>query len=146
MVLGQNAYLGAARGDPHQAHFRWWGQAASALGTPAQLGVDLRRLTPDVTASLKADLSRVDPSRGETRFGPGFLPDTFATTRDGVTYLGIVNRQATTRSVNVALAPLGLDSGRSYGALEPQTGRSTRITGDFEVELPPHGFKLLVLE
>ena len=95
---------------------------------------------------LHADLERVDPSRGETRFGPGFLPDTFATTRDGVSYLGIVNRQATGRPVAVALAPLGLDPESRYSALDPQSGQRTRVLGDFDIELPPRSFKLLVLK
>lgn len=101
-------------------------------------------MTPQTIAAFRADLQRLAPFEGETRYGPGLLPETFATIREGTTYLGVVNRAAGTRTVQVHLEPLGLDGG-GYAALEAETGRSFRVESDFEVELPARSFRLFIL-
>ncbi len=108
------------------------------------LSFDLRLLDESGIAAFRADLNALEPFAGETRFGAGLFPETFATTRDGVTYLGIVNRGPQARDIGVALEPLGLAAG-SYAALEPETGRSRAIDGDFTITMPARSFRLFVL-
>lgn len=144
MALGQRSYVGASTGDPNLPEARWWLQAATALGAHATLGARLELMTPQTIAAFRADLQRLAPFEGETRYGPGLLPETFATIREGTTYLGVVNRAAGTRTVQVHLEPLGLDGG-GYAALEAETGRSFRVESDFEVELPARSFRLFIL-
>ncbi len=144
MALGQRNYVGTATGDPALPETRWWMQAASALGSDAALSFDLRVLDANGVAAFRADLNAMEPFQGDTRFGPGLFPDTFATTRHGVTYLGVVNRDPKPRDVPVALDPLGL-SGRSYAALEVQSERTRAVDGDFTVAMPARSFRLFVL-
>lgn len=145
LALGQRAYLGASRGDPLRPEARWWVQAGAALDLPASLGFDLERLVPEAIAAFRADLRALDPFQGTTTYGPGLFPDTFATARNGVTYLGVVNREPTGRAVRVALDPLGLAAEAPYTALDAATGAGRRVEGDFLVELPPRSFRLFVL-
>ncbi len=144
MVLGQRTYTGTATGDPTRPETRWWVQAAVALGADAALSLDLRRLTPEATGALRADLIAMEPFQGETRFGPGLFPDTFATTRHGVTYLGVVNRSPSPRDVVVELEPLGL-SAAGYAALDVQAELTRWVDGDFTVSMPARSFRLFVL-
>jgi hypothetical protein len=143
-VLGQRTYVGTALGDPNRQETQWWVQAAAALGADATFSFDLASLTPERAAAFRADLIAMDPFRGTTRFGPGLFPETFATTRDSVTYLGIVNRDPSPREVVVAPAALGLTSA-IYAALDVQTERVRRVDGNFAVAMPGRSFRLLVL-
>jgi hypothetical protein len=143
-VLGQRTYVGTALGDPNRAEMRWWVQAAAALGADATLSFDLARLTPERAAAFRADLIAMDPFRGTTRYGPGLFPDTFASTRDSVTYLGVVNRDPSPREVVVSPAALGL-TGASYAAFDAQAERARRVDGDFGVAMPGRSFRLFVL-
>lgn len=145
LALGQRSYVGTSTGDPGQADTRWWLQAAAALGSHATLSFDLSRLNPGTTAALRSDLIALDAFKGATTFGPGLFPDTFATTRNGTTYLGVLNREPRPRGIQVALDPLGLSDGGSYTAFDPVVGSGRRITGDFTEELGPRSFRLLVL-
>jgi hypothetical protein len=86
----------------------------------------------------------MDPFQGTTGFGPGLFPDTFATTRDGVSYLVVVNREPSGRDIGVRLAELGLTAS-AYSAFDVQADTSRRIDGDFTVSMPPRSFRLYVL-
>jgi hypothetical protein len=143
-ALGQRTYVGTATGDPSRPEFRWWAQAAVALGAAATSSFDLNALTPERAAHIRADLIAMDPFKGTTRFGPGLFSDTFATTRDGVTYLGVLNRLSTGRDITIGLAELGL-GGSTYSAFDVQGDTTRRIDGDFTVAMPPRSFRLYVL-
>lgn len=144
MALGQRTYVGTATGDPARPEMRWWMQAAAALGADATLSFDLRLLDSERIGAFRADLNAMEPFQGETRFGTGLFPDTFATTRDGVTYLGVVNRSPNPRDVTVELEPLGLDA-TGYAALDVQAERARWIAGDFTISMPARSFRLFVL-
>src|SRR5207244_7901011 len=94
--------------------------------------------------NYRADVRAVDPSSGTTTFGPGLFPDSFATTRDDVTYLGVVNRETGSRSIAVSLAALGL-RGQGYTALNVSTGEASLVDDGFSVAVPGQGFRFLVL-
>jgi hypothetical protein len=145
MALGQRSYVGTATGDPTRSETRWWLEAAAALGSHATLSLDLSRMNAETLAALRADLVALDPFNGTTAYGPGLFPETFATTRNGTTYLGVVNREPRARAMQVGLEPLGLNGMGPLTAFEPESGRSRRIDADFSVELGPKSFRLLVL-
>ncbi len=144
IALGQRAYAGASSGDPLLPEARWWIQAGAALGAPATLGTRLERMDAPTVAGFRADLLALDPYEGITTYGPGFPPDTFATTRNGLTYLGVVNREARGRPMDVNLGALGLGS-ETYTALDITTGEGRRVAGELSVELPARSFRMLVL-
>jgi hypothetical protein len=143
-VMNQRISLGSVIGDPNRPAARWWIQASAALGLPGLLGFDLAGLDSRTLAAFRADLQGIDPSSGTTTFGPGLFPDTFATTRDGVTYLGVVNREQTPRNVPVPLRALGLDA-PSYAALDPNSGEGQQVAGEWAVAVPGRGFRFFVL-
>ena len=145
MALGQRAYLGASSGDPNRPEARWWVQAGAALGAPATIGTRLERMQPATIATFRADLNALHPYEGVTTYGPGLFPNTFATTRDGVTYLGVVNRELRTRAMSMSLADHGLEPEAAYTALQISTGSGQRVVGDLTVEMPPRSFDLFVL-
>jgi hypothetical protein len=95
-------------------------------------------------AGFRADLVALNPYEGTTSFGPGFLPDTFATTRDGLTYVGVVNREPAPRSMGVDLGALGLGT-ETYFAFDVSTGEGRRVAREFSVDLPGRSFRLVVL-
>jgi hypothetical protein len=145
VALGQRSYVGTATGNPGEPPGRWWLQAAAALGTDATISYDLRAFDANTIADLRADLRVMAPFQGDTRLGPGLFPEYFATTRDGVTYLGILNRDPIARPVSVDLSNLGLDSS-SYTAFDVSAGSARRLSGRFELTVPPRNFRLLVLQ
>ncbi len=145
MMLGQRAYVGASSGDPNRPEARWWVQAGAALGAPATIGTRLERMEPRTIAAFRADLNALKPYEGTTTYGPGLFPETFATTRDGVTYLGVVNRGLRPGSIAVTLADHGLEPEAPYTALQVSSGESQRIVGDFAVEMTARSFRLFAL-
>lgn len=145
LALGQRAYVGSSRGDPRLPEARWWAQAGAALGAPAGVSIDLADLDSTTLAVFRADLAGLYPYQGETRFGPGLLPETFATTRDGVTYLGVVNRQHKARDIQVPLDPLGLERDTSYTAFDVAAGSGRSVQAELVASLPPRSFRLFVL-
>lgn len=145
LALGQRAYVGSSRGDPALPEARWWAQAAAALGAPAGVSIDLADLDSTTLAAFRADLAGLYPYQGETRFGPGLLPETFATTRDGVTYLGVVNRQQRPSDIQVSLDQLGLERDTAYTAFDVSAGSGRVVLGQLVASLPPRSFRLFVL-
>lgn len=145
MALGQRGYVGASSGDPNLPESRWWVQAGAALGAPATIGTRLEQMEPRTITAFRADLNALQPYQGRTTYGPGLLPDTFATTRDGVTYLGVVNRGLQPRSVQVNPADHGLEPDAPYTALQVSSGLGQRVAGSFAVDMPARSFRLFAL-
>jgi hypothetical protein len=61
-----------------------------------------------------------------------------------VTYLGVVNRAFTARSISVPVAAHGL-AGGSGTAFTVDGGSAQMVDGDFAVDVPPRSFRLLVV-
>jgi len=144
VALNQRTYVGAAMGEPTRPDAHWWIQASAALGVPAIVDLNLDRLDPATVAAFRADLREVDPSSGVTRYMQGVFPPAFATTRDGVTYLGVVNRAMTDQSISLSLDQLGLVNGQ-YTALDASTGQGQSVQGSFAVDMPGRSFRYFVL-
>jgi hypothetical protein len=144
IAMNQRVSLGSLIGEPNRPEARWWIQASAALGLPGLLSFDMNLLDARTLADLRADLRGVDPSSGTTTFGPGLFPETFATTRDGVSYLGVVNRELGPRNVAVPLKTMGLDA-PSYAALDANSGVGQRAEGEWSVAVPARSLRFFVL-
>jgi hypothetical protein len=144
-VIGQRVYLGTPTGDPRRRDARWWTQAAAALGVPATISIDMHDFDAPRLSAFRADLNALVPYQGVTRFGPGLFPQFFATTRDGTTYLGLVNREWTEQEVRADLASLGLDGDADFAVFDVEQARSERARGSVALRLPARSFRLVAL-
>jgi hypothetical protein len=137
--------MGAAMGRSDTRHNYWWLGAGLALGAQVVLSLPLVDIAPANLAEYRAYLSHAQPFAGDTRLGPGLHPDTFATTVRGTTFLGVLNREGTTREIGVDLRELGLAPDARYLAYEAEHDRYFAVRGSFATSLPPESFSLFVL-
>jgi hypothetical protein len=145
LMLGQRPHMGAVIGQPDSRLNLWWLGAGLALGGQVVLSLPLTAMAPADLGEYRAYLVQARPFAGETRVGAGFHPDTFATTVDGTTYLGVLNRKPVERDVPVDLAELGLDAGAEYLAYDAEVGRYFAARGGFLARLPADSFRLYAL-
>jgi hypothetical protein len=145
-LLGQRSNMGNVYDEPNRSTInRWWIGAGLALGTQVALSFDLTRLSAESLGDYRALLAHYDAFAGETRFGPGLYPDYFATTLDGLTRLGVMNRADDARTIVPSLAELGLDPRAELVAYDVEANRFFRLRGDFAVRVEGPGFRLFVL-
>ncbi len=145
-MLGMRPHIGYIRGPATAPPIqRWWMGAALALDAQFGISIDMSQLTPEAAQIYREYLAQYKPFQGTTRFGPGIQPDWFATTRDGVTYLGLVNRGDDDKIVEVPLKDMGMDSGRRAIAYDPEEDSSTLVDSSLLASLAPQSFRLYVL-
>lgn len=145
LMLGQRPHMGAVIGRPDARINQWWLGAGLALGTQVVLSLPLTTIPPADLDEYRAYLTQARPFEGTTALGAGFHPDTFATTVDGTTFLGVLNRQRTERAVPVDLEELGLAPDTPYLAYDPETGGAFTVAHGFVATLPGETFRLYVL-
>ncbi|MBM2809630.1 MAG: Alpha-galactosidase [Chloroflexi bacterium] len=145
LALGQRAFLGTLTVPPTQPHSRWWLQAAAALGTQATISLRLDGVEIPEMAAIRSDLVAIDPHKGTTTYGPGLFPETFATQRGGLIYLGTVNREHAARQIRIDPGSLGLDPTVSYMVYDVARDTAFRASGQFSLDVPKRTFRLLVL-
>jgi len=146
-MLGVRPHIGYLRGPGTAPYIqRWWMGAALALGAEFAIAVDFTQLTPETAEVYRAYLAHYKPFTGFTFFGPGGLqPNWFATTRDGVTYLGLINREDQDREFTVPLSELGLDNGRQVIAYDPDQDEASFVNGKLTVDMLAGSFRLIIL-
>ncbi|MBI3970621.1 MAG: NPCBM/NEW2 domain-containing protein [Chloroflexi bacterium] len=144
-LLGQRPHLGAAIDDPAAPANRWLLGAALAMGTQAVLSLDLTTLSPEMLATYRALLVHYRPFEGRTTIEPSLTPSVFATTNEGTTCLGLLNRETTPRAMRVDLAEYGLEPRLDYVAYDVDGERAFRVKDTLALEVPPESFRLLVL-
>jgi hypothetical protein len=145
LLLGQRPHMGAViRRPDNPVNLAWLG-AGLALGTQVVVSLPLTAIGPADLHEYRAYLSQMRPFEGQTYLGAGLHPDTFATTRDGTTFLGVLNREPTERDVPVDLEELGLAAGTSYLAYDVQGHRAFVARDGFVAHLPAEAFRLYVL-
>jgi hypothetical protein len=145
-LLGQRQNMGNVYDGPNRSTInRWWLGAGLALNTQVALSFDLTHLSAEGLASYRALLAHSRPFRGQARFGPGIFPDYFATTLDGTTCLGVVNRAAAARTIVPALGDLGLDPTAEHAVYDVEDDRSFSARGDFPVAIEAESFRLYIL-
>lgn len=151
LVLGERADIGSARAeDPTDPAERTlllnWLEAGLALGARATLNFDLAAMDARTLAMLRSRLAHYNAFQGgDTRTDSPFAPTYVATTLDGMTYLGLVNREARPKRVQLRLADLGLDPRRTYTLFDASTEHYRTVKDRLELVLPPQSFRLLLL-
>ncbi|MBI4319695.1 MAG: NPCBM/NEW2 domain-containing protein [Chloroflexi bacterium] len=146
MALGQRPNMGAIMGDPSLSVVnQWWLGAGLALGTQVVLSFDLPSLAGDVLSEYRSLLAHYNAFDGETRYGSSLFPDSFATTVGDITYLGLINRGAEEKQLQVSLADFGLEEGQPYGVYDVGRKRFIRSQGRIRVQMPGETFRLFVI-
>ncbi len=145
-VLGQRPNMGMVWGGPEsQPMIRLWFEAALAMGTQMTMSTDLTRLSARDLSALRAVLVHYNAFQGETRFVGMPLAQSFATTSDGITYLGALNRGGDTRSSSFKLSDYGLDPQREYLMYDVTSNKYSRVRGSFSVQMAGSSFRLFLL-
>jgi hypothetical protein len=145
LMLGQRPHMGAVIGRPDARINAWWLGAGLALGSQVVLSLPLTIVAPADLDDYRAYLTMAQPFAGETRVGAGFHPDTFATTVDGTTFLGVLNRERVERDIPVDLEELGLAGEVDYLAYDVEHDSGERVRAGFVASLPAESFRLYVL-
>jgi hypothetical protein len=151
LVLGERADIGSARAedptDPAQRMLLLnWLEAGLALGARTTLSFDLAAMDTRTLAMLRSRLAHYNAFQGgDTRTDSLFGPTYVATTLDGMTYLGLINRETKPKRVQLQLADLGLDPRRTYTLFDASTEHYRTVKDKLELVLPPQSFRLLLL-
>ncbi len=145
-VLGQRPNMGMVWGGPEsQGMIRLWFQAALAMGTQMTVSTDLTRMSARDLSALRAVLVHYNAFEGDTRFVGMPFAQSFATTTDGVTYLGALNRNQQARNFTLTLSDYGLDPQREYLMYDVTSNRYSRVRGSFAAQLAGSSFRLFLL-
>ncbi len=151
-MLGQRPNMGAIYDEPNQSMVnRAWLAAGLALGTHVTVGFDLTSLSREALSDYRSLLTHYDPFTGTTTFGRGLRPQTFATRRGGITYLGVLNRGQSQADIRVPLADHGLrvqpgtERAKAPTAYDVDGGRFMRLTGSFTATVPAQSFRLYIV-
>ncbi len=143
--LGQRSNIGAIYGDPNESQVnRWWLGAALALDAQVSLSLDLAALTPESIAAYRTFLAAYRPFTGQVRVDDGVQHRVFSTTRDGVTYVGILNRLGQ-RTITVSAGDLGMGPQQPFFVFDTEDERAFSGRGEFSVDMAPESFRLLVV-
>ncbi|HEX9016922.1 MAG TPA: NPCBM/NEW2 domain-containing protein [Chloroflexota bacterium] len=145
-VIGQRPNMGMVWGGPEtQPMVRLWYEAALAMGTQMTMSVDLTRLSGRDLAALRSVLWHYNAFEGDSYFVGVPQATSFATTVEGTTYLGVVNRSEGTTQQTVKLADYGLADGVEYLLYDVLSGSYSRVKGSFQVSLPGPSFHPFLL-
>ncbi|MHB8993454.1 MAG: alpha-galactosidase, partial [Chloroflexota bacterium] len=145
-ALGQRPNMGMVWGGPEsQRMIRQWFEAALAMGTQMTLSSDLTRLSLRDLSALRAVLVHYNAFQGETRFVGMPFAQSFATSSDGITYLGALNRSRETKNVALRLADYGLDGQREYLMYDVSSARYSKVRGSFSTQMAGSSFRLFLL-
>ena len=145
LLLAQRPHMGAVIGQPDARVNFWWLGAGLALGSQVVLSLPLTSIAPEDLAEYRAYLTQMRPFAGETRLGEGLHPETFATTRDGTSFVGVLNRERATREIPVDLGELGLDEHAVYAVYDVEQSKAFPARAGFVARLAPESFRLFVL-
>ena len=145
-LLGQRPHMGSPwdKNDPSPLNQQWLA-AGLALGTKVSPSWDLAAMSPEALAAYRHLLVHYDAFAEPVRYGPGLYPEYFATTANGTTYLGFMNRDAGARTIAAALEEVGLDPVIAYTAYDVADGRFLKVQGGVSVPVDGQTFRLLIL-
>lgn len=145
-ILGLRPNMGAIFDNPNASTInRWWLQAGLALGAHVTLGFDLAGMTQETLSLYRSLLAQYEPFSGVTTYGRGLRPPTFATTKAGTTFLGVLNRLRGQRRVTAPLADHGIDLSRPATAYDVDADRFMRLSSPLTVTMPSESFRLFVV-
>ncbi|HEX2923060.1 MAG TPA: NPCBM/NEW2 domain-containing protein [Chloroflexota bacterium] len=145
-VLGQRANMGMVWGGPEaQPMIRKWFEAALAMGNQMTISTDLTHLSSRDLSALRSVLVHYNAFQGDTRvLGVPFV-QSFASTVDGITYLGAVNRARQQREQSFRLSDYGLDPSKEYLLYDVDGNRYSKVRDNFSVNMGASSFRLFML-
>lgn len=145
-LVGQRPNMGMVWGGPEsQRTIRLWFEAALALGTQMTISTDLSRLSSRDLSALRSVLVHYNAFQGETHFVGMPFPESFATTSNGITYLGGLNRDREAKETVFNLSDYGLDWEREYLVYDVSSNSFSRVRGSFPATLEGSSFRLFLL-
>jgi hypothetical protein len=144
VALGQRPKLAHALGDPNGRDIRRWYEAALATGAQVSASFDLTALDVASLSSLRALLTHYRPFEGQTVTSSPARPSVFATTRDHITYLGVLNRTSRLAAFGTELAELEVLS-PGLMAYDVETGLWVPATSILSLQLQPRSFRLFLI-
>jgi hypothetical protein len=145
-LLGQRSNIGAVWGDANESEInRWWLGAALALGAQVSISVDLGVLTDESIQAYRSYLAHYQPYTGVTRIDDATEQQVFSTEREGVHYVGVLNRAPGDRSIGVTAERLGLPEGTPLYVFDTEGAYGFEAEGGFAIDLPAESFRLLVV-
>jgi hypothetical protein len=144
VALGQPAKLAHTMGEPNRRDTRRWFEAALATGTQVSASFDLAALQPGSLSGLRAVLAHYRPFEGRTISSSDHRPAAFATTRDHITYLGVVNRASHPATFEAQIGELGV---RAPGlmAYDVERERWVPAMSVLSTPIPARSFRLFVI-
>jgi hypothetical protein len=144
VALGQRAKLAHTMGDPNRRDTRRWFEAALAAGAQVSASFDLAALQPSTLSALRAVLAHYRPFEGRTISSSHRRPSAFATTRDHMTYLGVLNRSSRPATFADEIGELGVLAPGSM-AYEVESGRWLSFDAVLSAQIPARSFRLFVI-
>ena len=150
-ALGQRAQVGAIQGGFNRPIMDQWLGMAMATGGHVSMASDFTFVRSEGFEALRAQLVHYRPLAGETRAGTecnGLCPSWSATSVGELTFVGLMNREAAPRRVEVRLADLpGAEAGTggSVFAYDVAARRPVGVGEVLAAEVPARSFRLIVV-
>ncbi|HZT06882.1 MAG TPA: alpha-galactosidase, partial [Chloroflexota bacterium] len=132
-------------GDDYAEIQRQWLAAAVAMQAEVVVSVDLTTLPSRTERMYREYLAALRPFAERPIFGSGVPPETFATTIDGTTYLGLLNLARWPRTMTVDLTAYGVAPTGTVVAFDPETRRAFTSGADLTTTVPARHLRLLAL-
>jgi hypothetical protein len=144
VALGQRAKLAHTMGEPNRRETRRWFEAALATGSQVSASFDLAALQPGSLSALRAVLAHYRPFEGDTISSAHHRPSAFATTRDHISYLGVLNRSAHAATFAEEIAELGVLA-PGLMAYDVDRGQWVPAMAVLSATIPARTFRLFVV-
>lgn len=145
-ILGQRPNMGALSDEAGASPINiGWLQAGIALDSQVTLSFDLARLESSGVAEFRGLLNHYRPFTGITTVDQALEPSTFVTVKDGIGYLGLLNRAFDERRFGVPLDKYGLRGDRKYSVFDASSKQASAARGVFETTLGPQSFRLFII-
>ncbi|MEK7216440.1 MAG: NPCBM/NEW2 domain-containing protein [Chloroflexota bacterium] len=145
-MLGQRSNIGAIYGDPNESQVnRWWLGAALALGAQVAVSVPHSVWNDQLLSDYRALLAPYRPFEGNTIIDDQAAQQVFSTRVDGVTRVGVLNRELGPRDIRVESAALQLEGVEDFVAYDVEEHRAFTGRGGLTLTLPAETFRLLMV-
>jgi hypothetical protein len=145
VALGQRSHMAWITGDLNDNEVnRWWLEAALALGGVVGTGSNLLKLTDQPLSNYRARLVHQRPFEGRFFVDEPHHPTVFATVREGLAFMGLLNRQKVPQRVEAHLSSYGVE-GAMHTIYVPENDSAEVVHGSVAAHLHEEAFRLVVI-
>jgi hypothetical protein len=123
---------------------RWWLESALALGGLVGTGSNLLELSHQSLSDFRARLMLQRPFEGQFYVDQPHRPTVFSTVRDGLTFMGLLNRQNTPQRIEARLSDYGVQ-GLGRTVYVPEIDSAAVVTDAISADLPGEAFRLVII-